>query len=129
MKKRKPMGELQRTAICCLATWIASLGICGLVGTMVLREVIPYELGGAVAVWGGALCLFLACLVATKPISQRKLLFALAMAAAYMGAGLLLRAAMSPGIGIAFDYRAVLPFAAATLAGLLASRRPHHRRR
>lgn len=129
MKKRKAVGDLQRAALCCLAAWIGSLLLCGALSWVILREVISYEMGRTLAVLVGAACLFAGCLTATKPIPQRKLLWALGMAAAYAGAGLLVRTAIDPGVGIGVDYRLVMPFAAAVLAGLLASRRPNHRRR
>ena len=129
MKKRKAVGDLQRAALCCLVAWIGSLLLCGALSWVILREVISYEMGMTLAVLAGAVCLFVGCLVATKPIPQRKLLWALGMAAVYAGAGLLVRTAIDPGVGVAVDYRLVMPFAAAVLAGLLASRRPNHRRR
>lgn len=129
MKKRKPVGDLQRTALCCLTAWVVSLLLCGALSWMVLREVISFEMGRTLAVLVGAACLFAGCLTATKPIPQRKLLWALGMAAAYAGAGLLVRTAMDSGRGVALDYRLAMPFAAAVLAGLLASRRPNRRRR
>lgn len=129
MKKRKAVGDLQRAALCCLAAWIGSLLLCGALSWVILREVISYEMGMTLAVLAGAVCLFVGCLVATKPIPQRKLLWALGMAAVYAGAGLLVRTAIDPGVGVGVDYRLVMPFAAAVLAGLLASRRPNHRRR
>lgn len=129
MKKRKAVGDLQRAALCCLAAWIGSLLLCGALSWVILREVISYERGMTLAVLAGAVCLFVGCLVATKPIPQRKLLWALGMAAVYAGAGLLVRTAMDPGRGVALDYRLAMPFAAAVLAGLLASRRPSRRRR
>ena len=87
MKKRKAVGDLQRAALCCLVAWIGSLLLCGALSWVILREVISYEMGMTLAVLAGAVCLFVGCLVATKPIPQRKLLWALGYGCGLRGGG------------------------------------------
>ena len=121
---------MQRAALCCLVAWIGSLLLCGALSWVILREVISYEMGMTLAVLAGAVCLFVRLSGGDETHSAAET----SVGAGYglrstRGAGLLVRTAIDPGVGVGVDYRLVMPIAAAVLAGLLASRRPNHRRR
>lgn len=129
MKKQDPAETLRWIGIWTVGALTMTMILTGLVGWLVMREIIPYENAWMLVSILSAVCLFAACYMAVKTLPNRRLIYAVIMAGIYVGVGLLVRAAIGNVDGFEADVRLVLPAAAAVAAGLLASRAPARRRK
>ena len=129
VKQWKPVKAMEWMGLWCLGALAAAAAAAGLTAWLILKEAIPEAQGPLLAQLLASAMLFGAIYMSVKAAPDHRLLYALAMGCVYLGLGLLLRAAVGAGSGVALHGSAVLPLIAAVAAGLLSNRRPFRRRR
>lgn len=102
--------------------------ISGSMGFLVLKEALPIEAAPTAAILLMGLCVFLVCYLLVRKSAKSRLPLAMAMAAAFALLCFLSKAALFPKATFSFGWQSFVPFAAAALAGVMASKKKRVRR-
>lgn len=114
---------LKRAGLGVAAAWGASALMCGLLGLLVSKEVLPLHAAPVAAVVLSGLALFAACYLVARTAAKSRLPIALGMALAFSLLSIAIRAAAIPSQPMTFGWTTAVPFLAAAAAGLLSSKR------
>ena len=128
MKQMDWLAAGKRVGIGAAAAVGAAAVLCGLVGALISAEVLPISAGVTAAPVMLGLCLFGACYLVARSVPQSRLPVSLAVAVTATLLCLFAKALFFPSGTVAWDWRFLLPLAAALGAGVLSSRKKTRRR-
>ncbi len=129
MKQSNPQHDfLKRAGLGVAAAWVASALLCGLLGLLVSKEVLPLHAAPVIAVILAGAALFTACYLVARTASKSRLPIAMAMALVFSLVSMAIRAAAIPTQPMTLGWTTAVPFLAAAAAGLLSSKKKTRRR-
>lgn len=128
--KKAAMDSIWKKAIVgILSSCVAALAISGLMGMLVLKELLPIDAAPVAVTLMMGLCLFIICYVVVRKSTKNRLPLSMVLAAGFSLICVLCKMAFFPMAAFSLGWQTTVPFFAAALAGVLASKKKKVRRR